>query len=35
MRDVPWKMLFPKLGNAPTKIKTTLSINFFCQGDLL
>lgn len=31
---VPWKIHFPKLGNAPTKIKM-LSITFFCQGDLL
>ena len=32
-RDVPWKIIFSKLGNTPTKMKMTPSINFFCQGD--
>ena len=26
---------FPKLGDTPTKIKMTPSIDFFCQEDLL
>ena len=34
-RDVPWKIIYPKLGDTPTKIKMTPSFNFFCQGDLL
>ena len=31
IRDVPWKILLPKLGDAPTKIKMTPSITSFVK----